>query len=99
MSNELQLPTSRKSNAGANSAENFVTYKVYDAPNTEGGQPIWFANISFAKEQKEVAELYLQGLIDCGIHHSFLSAEEKVDRVVTSADQVKARFAKLMQQA
>lgn len=92
----LKLPTQGSTNS---SNENFVTYKVYDAPAVEKGQPIWFANISFAKEQKEVAELYLQGLVDCGIHHSFLSAEERIDRVVTSADQVKARFAKLMQQA
>lgn len=97
----LKLPTSGSTNSSGSYAsnENFVTYKVYDAPAVEGGQPIWFANISFAKEQKEVAELYLQGLVDCGIHHSFLSAEERIDRVVTSADQVKARFAKLMQQA
>ena len=94
MSNELQLPTSRKSTP-ANSAENFVTYKVYDEPTVEGGQPIWFANISFAKESKETAELYLQQLVDCGIHHSFLNADEKLDRQATTKEQVLSRFAKL----
>ena len=95
MSEELQLPTSRKSTTGSANHENFITYKVYDEPAVKDGQPIWFANISFAKEQKEVAELYLQGLVDCGIHHSFLNADEKLDRVVTSKEQVLSRFAKL----
>ena len=95
MSSELQLPTSRKSTTGSANPDNFITYKVYDEPAVEGGQPIWFANISFAKNNKETAELYLQQLVDCGIHHSFLNADEKLDRQATTKEQVLSRFAKL----
>ena len=52
-------------------------------------------DISFAKENKETAELYLQQLVDCGIHHSFLNADEKIDRQATTKEQVLNRFAKL----
>lgn len=91
---KLAAPTTG-STLGKKAQAEFVTYKVYDVPATEGAQPVWFANISFLKEQKESGEFYLQQLVDIGIHHSFMSAEEQVDRPTVSKESIASRFAKL----
>lgn len=83
------LGTSRRPQA------EFVTYKIYDEPVAEGAQPVWFANISFLKEQKDVGEFYLTKLVEAGVHHSFMSAEEQTDRPTVSKDSIASRFAKL----
>lgn len=80
---------------GATKQAEFVTYKVYDEPAVEGGQPIWFANISFLKDQKAAGEFYLNKLVEVGLHHSFISADEQMDRPVVTTDSIASKFAKL----
>ena len=91
----IQVPTTGATLGSKKQAE-FVTFKIYDMPRVEGGQPIWFANISFLKEQKEVGEAYLNKLVEVGIHHSFVSAEEEVKREAITVEDVNSRFAKFI---
>lgn len=94
MEKELKLVAPAGAKLGSKTAE-FVTYKVYDEPAVEGGQPIWFANISFLKANKAEGEFYLNKLVEVGVHHSFLSADEVADRPVVTTDSIASRFAKL----
>ena len=80
---------------GNKSQAEFVTYKSYDEPAIEGGQPVWFANISFLKANKAEGEFYLNKLVEVSVHHSFISAEEQMDRPVVTTDSIASRFAKL----
>lgn len=73
----------------------FATYKTYMAPTIEGGQPIWFSNMSFLKENKETGEAYLQGLVDNGLLHSFVSAEVETERIQVNSSDIANIFAKL----
>ena len=91
---KLVAPTSG-AKLGSKSQAEFVTYKVYDEPAIEGGQPVWFANISFLKANKAEGEFYLNKLVEVGVHHSFISADEQMDRPVTTTDSIASRFAKL----
>jgi len=91
---KLVAPASGAKLSGAKQAE-FVTYKIYDEPQVEGGQPIWFANISFLKANKAEGEFYLNKLVEVGVHHSFISADEQMDRPVVTTDSIASRFAKL----
>lgn len=91
----IQVPTTGQALGSKKQAE-FVTFKIYDMPKVEGGQPIWFANISFLKEQKEVGEVYLNKLVEAGIHNSFVSAEEEVKRDVVTVEDINSRFAKFI---
>ena len=95
MSTELKLavPTSGAT-LGRKQAE-FATYKTYMAPAIDGGNPIWFSNMSFLKENKETGETYLQGLVDNGLLHSFVSAETETERVQVSSNDIANIFAKL----
>ena len=95
MSTELKLavPTTG-STLGRKQAE-FATYKTYMAPANENGNPIWFSNMSFLKENKETGEEYLQNLVDNGLLHSFVSAETETERVTVSKSDIANIFAKL----
>jgi len=92
---QLKVPTTGSTGALGRKQAEFATYRVYDAPVVEGGQPVWFANISFLKENKETGEFYLQQLVDVGLHHSFMSADETLDRPTTSKENIASRFAQL----
>ena len=90
---KIAVPTSGAT-LGKKQAE-FATYKTYMAPAIDGGQPIWFSNMSFLKENKETGETYLQGLVDCGLLHSFVSAETETERIQVSSNDIANIFAKL----
>ena len=96
MSTELKLavPTIG-STLGRKQQAEFSTYKIYMAPAVEGGNPTWFSNISFLKENKVTGEEYLQGLIDNGLLHSFVSAETEIERTQVSSNDIAKMFAKL----
>lgn len=92
---KLAVPTTGATLGKGKTAE-FATYKIYDEPAIEGGQPIWFANISFLKDQKEAGEFYLNKLVEVGLHHSFITADEQLDRPIVTTESIASKFAKLM---
>ena len=85
----LNVPTSKK-----NQVE-FKTYKMYTEGDTANPNGIWLANISFTKETEEAGLELLNGLQNVGALKSYISSDEKVDRVATKASDIKSIFAKL----
>lgn len=95
MSTELRLAVPTTGSTLGRRQPEFSTYKIYMAPAIEGGNPVWFSNMSFLKENQETGKEYLQGLIDNGLLHSFVSAETEIERTQVSSSDIANIFAKL----